>query len=421
MSAVIDIRPAHRVNTPDEGFPPRPRPRQPAHVITSDAEAVEIAHRLAADFAKDAALRDREGLLPIDELDAFSQSGLWGINIPKAYGGAGASYVTLTEVIKIISAADPSLGQIPQNHLAIIEHIVSDGTEEQKRFLFGEVLKGLRFGNAFSEKNSSTVGAFETKITPDGDDHVLVNGRKFYSTGALLAHIVPIVGVDEAGNPHLAFADRDAPGLTVINDWSSFGQRTTASGTVVVDNVRVPLSRVVAAYKAFERPTAAGPISQIIQAAVDTGIAKGTIADTIAFIRTKARAWLDSGQEKASDDPFTIAAIGDLEIKLHATEAILERAARLIDIALVTPNLDTVAAAAVATAESKVLSSEIAILATNKLFELGGTRSTLAEHGLDRHWRNARTHTLHDPARWKFFHIGNYYLNGVQPARHAWL
>ncbi|MBB3932081.1 SfnB family sulfur acquisition oxidoreductase [Kaistia hirudinis] len=420
MSAVVDIRRATRVNAPDENFAPRPRPSGPAHVITSDAEAIEIARHLAADFAKDAALRDREGLLPLDELDAFSQSGLWGINIPKAYGGAGVSYVTLTEVIKIISAADPSIGQIPQNHLSILEHIASDGTEEQKRFFFGEVLKGIRFGNAFSEKNTANVGTFETRIVEDGDN-VVVNGQKFYATGALLAHIVPIVGLDEDGNSFLAFADRDAPGLTVINDWSSFGQRTTASGTVIAENVRVPKSRVVAAYKAFARPTAAGPISQIIQAAVDTGIARGTIEDTIAFIRTRARAWVDSGRDKATEDPFTISAVGDLEIRLHAAEAILERAARLIDVALADPNEDTVAEAAVATAEAKVLSTEIAILAANKLFELGGTRSTLAAHGLDRHWRNARTHTLHDPVRWKYFHIGNFYLNGVKPTRHAWL
>jgi len=417
---IHDLHKAPRVNTPDAALAPRPRPARPAHVISSDAEAIEIAHSLADEFATDAALRDREGILPLAELDRFSQSGLWGINVPKAHGGAGVSYVTAAEVIKIISAADPSLGQIPQNHLAVVAHIALDGTEPQKQQFFGEVLKGVRFGNAFSEAGSRTVTEFETTIRRDGDDYV-VNGRKYYSTGALLAHVVPIVGLDEEGQPHLAFADRTAPGLTIINDWSSFGQRTTASGTVIVENVRVPASHLLPAHRAYDRPTAAGPIAQIIQAAVDTGIAEGTIADTIAFVRAKARPWVDSGQQRASEDWFTIAAIGDLEIRLHAAEAILQRAGRLIDDALVDPNEETVAAAAVATAESKVLSTEIAIQATNKLFELGGTRSTLAAHNLDRHWRNARTHTLHDPVRWKYFHIGNYHLNGVKPPRHPWL
>jgi alkylation response protein AidB-like acyl-CoA dehydrogenase len=72
-------------------------------------------------------------------------------------------------------------------------------------------------------------------------------------------------------------------------------------------------------------------------------------------------------------------------------------------------------------AEAKALTTEIAILATNRLFELAGTRSTLGVHNLDRHWRNARTHTLHDPVRWKYHAVGNYYLNNVKPPRHAWI
>jgi len=416
---IVDIVTGPRVNT-REPFPPRPYPAQAAHVITSDAEAIEVAHRLAATFAERASLRDREGLLPLEELDAFSQSGLWGINIPRAYGGAGVSTVTLTEVIKIISAVDPSLGQIPQNHLVIVAHILADGSEAQKRHLFGEVLKGVRFGNAFSERGSKHVAAFETRITPGGDGFV-VNGQKFYSTGALLAHLIPIVAVDAEGKPFLAFADRDAPGLEIINDWSSFGQRTTASGSVRIDNVRIAPERVVPAWQAFARPTVAGPISQIIQAAVDAGIARGTLAATVDFVRTQARPWVDSGLDHAWQDPYTISAIGDLSVRVRAAEAILEHAARAIDDALLNETEETVAEAAVLVAESKVLTTEAALLVANRLFELGGTRSTLAEHNLDRHWRNARTHTLHDPVRWKLHAIGNYHLNGVKPARHPWL
>ena len=79
------------------------------------------------------------------------------------------------------------------------------------------------------------------------------------------------------------------------------------------------------------------------------------------------------------------------------------------------PTAETVAAAQLAVAEAKVLTTEIALSASNTLFELAGTRSTLAEHNLDRHWRNARTHTLHDPVRWKYAIVGNHALNGVNP------
>jgi SfnB family sulfur acquisition oxidoreductase len=413
----IDYTVHPRVNSNDP-VPPRPRPATPAHIIKSDEEAIEIATRLAAEFAADSALRDREGLLPLRELDAYSQSGLWSINVPKAYGGPGVSYATLARVIEIIAAGDSSIAQITQNHLAIVGHIDLDGTEAQKKEFFGWVLGGLRFGNAFSELNSKNVAAFETKIAYDGDDAV-INGEKYYTTGALLAHIVPIVAVDDQARTFLAFAERDAPGLAVTNNWSSFGQRTTASGGVKIANLRLPKSRLLPVV-AFDRPTIAGPVSQIIQSAIDAGIAKGAIEDTIAFIRTQSRPWIDSGKETAAEDVFTISAIGDLEIRLHAAEALLEIAGNAIDVALADSSEANVAEATIKTAESKVLTTEIAILATNKLFELAGTRSTLAVHNLDRHWRNARAHTLHDPVRWKFFHVGNYYLNGVSPPRHPW-
>lgn len=413
----IDYSVHPRVNSADP-VPPRPRPGQPAHIVESDAEAIEIAEKLAEKFKVGAALRDREGLLPIAELDDYSQSGLWSINVPKAYGGPGVSYATLAKVISIIATADPAIAQITQNHLAIVGTIDLDGTEEQKRDLFALALSGIRFGNAFSELKSKNVAAFETRVRFEGDE-AIVNGEKFYTTGALLAHVVPIVAVTEDGQAYLVFADREAQGLTVTNNWSSFGQRTTASGAVRIENVKVAKARALHV-TSFEHPTVAGPVSQIIQSAIDLGIARGAIEDTIAFVKTQSRPWIDSGKETAGEDLFTIAAIGDLQIKLHAAEALLEIAGRSIDVADADANEQTVSEATIKTAESKVLTTEVAILATNKLFELAGTRSTLAEHGLDRHWRNARVHTLHDPVRWKFYHVGNYYLNGVNPPRHAW-
>lgn len=406
-----------RVNSSDP-VPPRPRPAKAAHVLADDDEAISIAQDLARDFAQGAALRDREGLLPLRELDLYSQSGIWSINVPRAYGGPGLSHATLAKVISIVASGDPAVAQIAQNHLAILNVVDLDATEAQKRQIFGWALDGLRFGNAFSELGGKTVGDFRTRVQFEGDEAV-VNGEKFYTTGALLAHIVPIVAVGDEGI-WLVFADRDAPGLTVTNNWSSFGQRTTASGSVRLENVRVPRDRAVKLRDEVASPSVQGPVSQIIQAAIDAGIARNAIAETIRFVRTQSRPWVDSGQERASDDPYTIAAIGDLKIRLHAAEALLDIAGRAIDRGYAEPTLENVSQATIRTGEAKVLTTQIAIDATNKLFELGGTRSTLASHSLDRHWRNARVHTLHDPVRWKFFHVGNYYLNDAHPPRHPW-
>ncbi|QCJ00888.1 SfnB family sulfur acquisition oxidoreductase [Agrobacterium larrymoorei] len=409
------------VNTENaaKAVPPVPRSAEPAHVIKTDTEAIAVAKTLAAEFIKGSAIRDRDRIWPVEELDAFSQSGLWSINVPKAFGGPQVSYATLAKVIEIISAADSSIGQVAQNHLGVVAAIRTVSDEHQQKLLFSEVLKGTRFGNAFSEFGSKRAVDFETKFV-DAGDHVIVNGKKFYSSGALLAHLVPIVALDDEGRAWYAIADRGAEGLTVIDDWSSFGQRTTLSGTVLLNNVKVPKTHLVPGYKGYEVPTADGAIFQIIQVAVDTGIAQAAIDETVNFVRTKSRAWVDSGVDNAWDDPYTIQAVGDLTLRLHAAQALLEKAGYAIDRAIADPNAETVAEAQIVTAESKILSTEIAILATNKLFELAGTRSTLAEHGLDRHWRNARTHTLHDPVRWKYAILGKYFLNGEKPPLHAW-
>lgn len=406
-----------RVNSTDP-VSPRPRPATRPYLLKDDADALRVAHEVAERLAEGAALRDREGLLPLAELDLYSQSGIWSLNVPKAYGGPGLSNATLAKVISIVATGDPSVAQIAQNHLAINAVIDLDATDAEKRQVFDWSLSGLRFGNAFSEFGSKTVVDFQTKVTFEGDEAV-VNGEKFYTTGALLAHIVPIVAIGEKG-AYLVFADRDTPGLTVTNNWSSFGQRTTASGNVKIENVRLPKERAILLQDVTQVPTVQGPVSQIIQAAIDAGIGRAAIDETIRFLKTHSRPWVDSGKETAGEDTLTIVAIGDLKIKLHAAEALLEIAGRAIDKGHAEPTLENVSEATLRTAEAKVLTTQIAIEATNKLFELAGTRSTLAQHGLDRHWRNARVHTLHDPVRWKFHHVGNWYLNGVHPPRHPW-
>ncbi|KQQ86150.1 SfnB family sulfur acquisition oxidoreductase [Aureimonas sp. Leaf324] len=408
-----------KIEAAGQAVPGVPRPTAPAHIIGDDAEAIAVAHAIAERIRPGAARRDAERIWPVEELDAYSQSGLWSINVPKAFGGPEVSYATLAKVIEIVSAADPSIGQITQNHLGVVAAIRTVSDEAQKALLFSEVLKGVRFGNAFSEFGSKRAADFETRFV-DAGDHVVVTGRKFYSSGALLAHLVPIVALDEEGRAWYAIADRNAEGLTVIDDWSAFGQRTTLSGTVILDVVKVPKTHLVPGYKGYEVPTADGAIFQIIQVAVDTGIARAAIEDTIDFVRTKSRAWIDSGLERASDDPYTIQAVGSLTVRLHAAQALQDLAGHAVDRAVANPTAESVAAAQIATAEAKILSTEIAIEATNKLFELAGTRSTLAEHGLDRHWRNARTHTLHDPVRWKYAIVGQHALNGVNPPLHAW-
>ena len=390
----------------------------PAQILRNDAQAIKAAHELAHVARLQAAKRDQLRKLPWSEIELFTRSGLGSISIPREYGGPQVSFVTLAEVFAIISAADPALGQIPQNQFGILNLILGSATEAQKRQLFKSVLDGWRIGNAGPERGTKNTLELKARLTADG----VLNGQKFYSTGALFAHWVAVKALNDDGKQVLAFIRRGTPGLRIVDDWSGFGQRTTASGTILLNNVQVDPELVVDNWRINDTPNIQGAVSQLIQAAIDAGIARDAIDDAIDFVKTRARPWIDAKVERASDDLYVIADIGKLKIELHAAEALLRKAGQVLDEVSAAPlTAESAARASIAVAEAKVLTTEISLLASEKLFELAGSRATLADFNLDRHWRNARVHTLHDPVRWKYHAVGAYRLNGTLLNRHSWI
>ncbi|MBD1589294.1 SfnB family sulfur acquisition oxidoreductase [Pseudomonas sp. C2L12B] len=377
-------------------------PLPPAGERAADAaSALQLARYLATEFASGAAERDRERRLPHAELDRLSASGLLALTVPKAFGGLDASVATVAEVIALLSAADGSIGQIPQNHFYALEVLRVNGTAAQQRRLFAEAQAGVRFGNALAEIGTKTSQHRTTSLTPDGTGY-RINGRKFYATGALFAQRVPTSVIDPEGRQQMAFVHREASGLRIIDDWSGMGQRTTGSGSVVFEQVYVDADDVVPFQASFERPTAVGPVAQLLHAAIDTGLARG------AFDRAR--------QLAEPHDDLVAYSLGELAVHVAATEALLRVAGEHVQAAREAPDSARVAAASLAVAEVRALSTDTSLAAGNLLVELAGSGA-----GLDRYWRNARTHTLHDPVRWKYHAIGNYHLNGELPPRKGYL
>jgi SfnB family sulfur acquisition oxidoreductase len=396
------------------------RPARMPDRIGDDRQARSVAQRLAAQFATDAALRDRERRLPWAELDAFVQSGLWGITVPREHGGARVSNGTLAEVVATISAADGSLGQIPQNHYYALEVLRVGGSHAQRRFFYDRVLAGERFGNALAEIGHKDFRRRTRLTRAPGDWHV--DGQKFYCTGALYAHWIPtLVVAEEQGRDvtYLVLVPRAAQGVTITDDWDGFGQRVTGSGSVRFERVAVQPEWVVPFQTSFERPTTIGPLAQLLHAAIDLGQARGAFEAALPFVRERSRPWVDANVARASDDPLTIAQVGDLAVHIRAAEALVRRAARVLDAAQADPGEHAVAQASIAVAEARALTTSASLDAGSRLFELAGTAATLDGLGLDRFWRNARTHTLHDPVRWKYHAVGNFHLNGTLPPRHG--
>ena len=390
-----------------------------AHIIQSDAEALDIAHALAEQFKSNAIQRDAQRILPFQEIEAYSQSGLWAITVPKQYGGAEVSSLTVAKIIALMSGVDGSIGQIPQNHFYALEVLRNTGTEQQKQKLYAEVLKGARFGNALAEFKTKNATQKQTAITPTEHGFV-VNGEKFYCTGSLFAHRIPTLVKDHENREFLAFIARESEGLELIDDWSGFGQRTTGSGTVKFNNVQVAAEDIIPFDTAFSQATLVGPFAQIMHAAIETGIARAAFEETLHRVR-QARPWIDSGVDQATADPLILFELGRIVADVRASEVLLKQAARSIDAAKPQPTAANIAKASLDVAKVRAHSTETALKASSKLIELAGSRGSQREDGLDRFWRNARVHTLHDASRWKYYFIANHLLNGVLPPRRGTL
>lgn len=391
------------------------------HIIENDQDAINAAYQVA-DFALEGRnYRDQHRQLPFDEIELFSKKGLGGLRIPRAYGGAQVSNKTLAHVFRIINKADSSLGQIPQNQIALLNMINIMGTEPQKSFIYNEILKGKRLANGGPERNTKDTKTLNTTLTIDHGKYI-VHGQKFYSTGSSFADWLAIKAVHPKGHVVLTIINRHAKGVEVTNDWNGFGQRTTSSGTVILDHVEIDPFLIFDESLLADQANYRGAYSQLLQVAIDVGIAEAAFEDTLTAIR-KARPIIDANVEKASLEHYTLQEVGKLNVLLDAAILLLDDAAEYLDELdqLKTVSEEQAALASIKVAEAKIYANDAALIISEKLLELGGSRSSLSTHNLDQHWRNARVHTLHDPVRWKFHILGDYYLNAKFPAKHAWV
>ncbi|GAB3856001.1 SfnB family sulfur acquisition oxidoreductase [Nocardioides maradonensis] len=388
--------------------------------VLSAEEAVAVARDLGARFAAGAAERDRSRILPTEQVDALSASGLLALTVPEQYGGAGLGAGVLAEVIRLIAAGDPNIAQIPHSHFVYVNAMREQGTPGQKAFFFGEVLAGKRFGNAQSEISSKHVRDHATTLRPEPGGGWVLYGEKGYCTGAQFAHWIPVLAhLGEDGPLHVAWVARHAPGVTVVDDWDGLGQRTTASGRVLLEGVRVPQDQVTPYHLTFERPQTYGAFAQLLHAAIDAGIARAALTDAAEFVSTRSRPYPDAGVDRAAEDPLIVHAFGEMELAVRGAEALLAEAGRAVEAADARLTAQSAAAASLAVAAARASSTAVSVDVASRLFEVSGTRSALASLDLDRHWRNARTHTLHDPAAWKVQHLGRFAIDGTPPPNHG--
>jgi alkylation response protein AidB-like acyl-CoA dehydrogenase len=384
------------------------------------SRAVAIAKELQPRIREGAVARDRERRFPIEETQWVKKSGLCGLFVPEESGGLGGDARDLVHVLSALSEGDSSIAQMFLIHMYGIALIkgVHASDEVRERYYERIVKDGMFISNAFSEVGSKTVFDYSVSLEPKDDTTWVLNGSKFYCTGSHAGDVFYVLGLRQAEpEPEflMAIIERGDAGLVINDDWSGMGQKTTASGSMEFQNVEVPADAVFT-IDHFNTPEAVfGSLGQCMFSAIFLGIARGALADACDYVRTRSRPWPHAEVERAADDPYVVHTIGQMQTHVSAAEAMLERA---IDIRLESvANLSAEARnrASVAAAQAKIVTGQAALDVSELLFKVCGTGSVREDFGYDRHWRNARTLTLHDPVAYKVKLVGDYVLNGISP------
>jgi alkylation response protein AidB-like acyl-CoA dehydrogenase len=403
-------------------------------LLVNAAEAVSAASDYATAIADGVIERDRAGAarVPVDELALYDRSGLLAITLPD---GPNLPVSVMAEVCATVAAVDPAIAQAPQGHFLFVDVISAFGTEQQKQRLLGDVQSGRRLANALAERGGSHAQDLKTRLTgawqTEGSERTRpggaaprLNGHKYYATGALTAHWIAVSALDETDRLIIAFVEREADGVLLDTDWNVMGQRATISGSVRFEDVAVDPELVLDYAQCFEVPQQLGARAQLYHAAIEVGIARGVIRDARWFVTEKARPFFEATRagwaSAASEDPHVIHRFGVMATRVEAADALLARAGSVLDsIGLFPASAEAAARGSIAVAQAKAFAGEVAVEVAAELFSLSGASAADEKYDLGRHWRNARTHSAHDPADWKYHHAGNWLLNGVAPPNHG--
>lgn len=392
-------------------------------VPSHELDLLLIAGGLAQAAKAHASDTDRRALLRVEALVTLARSGLLAAGVPRAYGGGGASIRTQIEIIRRLATGDPSLAQTIQSHYSNVDRIVHFGVAKLQEILFPRVVAGERIGNATAEKGGAHAGLNATTLVRDDRGNWRLNGKKAYATGALTADWISVRAVDPNGTVMTAYVAREASGVSTKDNWRALGQRATASGEVVFESVEVNAAMMCNFSDGAPELVLNRAFTLLLHGAIQAGIARDALEDGIQFVRRQARQHAEvvaeGGARQVIDDPLVQHEVGRLATRVRAAELLIAQASYVIDQArrpgaVVT---ETIAGDAwICMGEAKAYAAEVAVDTANDIFALAGSSAANEELNLSRHWRNARTYSLHDSGRWKYLQSGRFLLTGIYPS-----
>lgn len=381
---------------------------------------LERAQEVADILAADALDRDRANAAPHAEVQLLKNAGLVTLLGPRAHGGAELPWESVLKVVRIISRADGSIGQLLGYHYLWAWAVRLVGTDGQIAAVEELYTSGnLFFGGAVNPRDQDLV------ITEDGDELVF-SGRKSFSTGGRVADLTVLEGVLAGTETHIfAIVPTDQPGIVFAGDWDNLGQRLTESGGVEIRDVRVDWAGAAGfvdrVYQPLVYNTLNVPALQAVFTNFYLGIAEGALATASAYTREYTRPWPygGEGKERGTDEFYVLEGYGQLASKLWADAALIDAVDREISEVLHAPREELSerrrGEVAVRVAAAKVRIIEDGLEVATRIFELTGARASANAVGLDIYWRNLRTHSLHDPVPYKKHEVGRYVLLGEVP------
>ena len=382
------------------------------------AELTELLDRIRAGAEE----REREVKPPFEPIRWIKEAGLGRLRIPVEEGGGGASLRELFATLIALAEADSNVAHILRTHYWFVEQqLVSADPDARARGL-ALVNSGALVGNGFSEQSKLPVGLyFETAFTQDPNGGYRLNGAKYYSTGTLYSDYTQIWAAAPDGRIAGAVIPIDRQGVTIEDDWDGFGQRLTATGTTRLSDVYVAEDEYfdLGEPDGEQPPTYNGAFLQLYLQAVTAGVLRSVRNDAVALAKRRARNFSHAAvPQSPSDDRQVLQVVGEIASNAFAAEAIVLIAAERLQEAYESvvdgaPTPEAAEAAQLAAAEAKVAVDSFSYATAAKLFDVGGASATQSIYNLDRHWRNVRTISTHNPTFLKASAIGDNIANGA--------
>ncbi|PRG10607.1 acyl-CoA dehydrogenase [Burkholderia ambifaria] len=394
-------------------------PRGPATFAPDpDARAIDTGAlaRAIDSLRATAAARDRAGGHAADEKQWLADAGLLTLAVPREFGGQEAAWPAIYDTIRQIARVDSALAHLVGFQiLQIVSVDVWGSAAQRERYLRGTVEHRWWWGNAVNPLDTRLVAT----ATPDGGYRL--DGVKGFCSGTRGSQRMTVSAHDpETGRTVFGVVPSDRDGITVNDDWDPIGQRQTDSGSVRFDGVTLAPDDVL--HRSETPPTPRATlrtlVSQLVLTNLFVGLAEGALAEARDYVLKHGRPWIHAGVAQASDDPYTLQRFGDMRVRAVAAASLADRAAVELQRAWARRDAltaDQRAEVALAVSDAKIVAQRAALDNGEALFDACGARATAASLGLDRFWRNARTHTLHDPLDYRLRDVGRFALTGELP------